>query len=420
MRSNADSDQLQRLCGNDETISLARTLVPLAKARTKQGSGHHFSGLATSLPAICAYIASQQLNNNDVSLEAARQASCLKPNDFKKAHKTLCIVLEPELISKKGKREITYDVLHERCNLELPFSSLMKLLQRVEQSFVLLETQYQVDSSDVRSAIFFWVCSTIDVKDLPSLDEFAQANALLSKRLAPVIKLLNDKCSSLKKAVLKEAKNPSRPSSPRKSLIQPSTPRTPRRSPTKPLRELPTRESVKKQREAQALSTESNPPKRSEDTDPADVNMAPPETPIKKRKLDVSSPTSPPTKKRLAFPPVTPSATHIIHLTSPQKNKVNPTPTIPSPLRQSARFVLQQEADDAMNVDDDDDVPIDVNRSLEVDLAKVGGEDDDAREEQLLVTRRFRPVYQDMKQWFARDAKVLRMWREANEAPVPT
>lgn len=60
MLSKADEDQLQRVCGNDETLAEARKLVPLAKARTKRGSGHYVSGLTTALPAICAYIISKQ------------------------------------------------------------------------------------------------------------------------------------------------------------------------------------------------------------------------------------------------------------------------------------------------------------------------------------------------------------------------
>lgn len=62
---------------------------------------------------------------------------------------------------------------------------------------------------------------------------------------------------------------------------------------------------------------------------------------------------------------------------------------------------------------DDDAIDEGVNRSLEVDLAKVGEEKDE--EEEPVSLRRFRPVYQDLKQWYARDARVSRMWKEADE-----
>ncbi len=85
-------------------------------------------------------------------------------------------------------------------------------------------------------------------------------------------------------------------------------------------------------------------------------------------------------------------------------------------MRRSARFVLQEEVDDEMDVDEDD-VGGDVNRSLEVDLSKVAKDDDKEEEdlEEAMATKRFRPVYQDHKQWYARDARVLRMWKAADE-----
>lgn len=60
MLPKADEDQLQRVCGNNETLAEARKLLPLARARTKPGSGHYLSGLTSALPAICAYIVSKQ------------------------------------------------------------------------------------------------------------------------------------------------------------------------------------------------------------------------------------------------------------------------------------------------------------------------------------------------------------------------
>jgi hypothetical protein len=65
--------------------------------------------------------------------------------------------------------------------------------------------------------------------------------------------------------------------------------------------------------------------------------------------------------------------------------------------------------------EEEEEVPAAVNQSLEVDLAKVGDDDEDLRTEALLVERRFRPVYQDHRQWLARDARVLSMWKEVTE-----
>ncbi|KAJ3572762.1 hypothetical protein NP233_g2877 [Leucocoprinus birnbaumii] len=353
---------------------------------------------------------SDHLNNNDVALETARQASCLNNNDFKKALRTVSTVLESELSSKKSKKDITYDVLHEKYAISLSFTSFSVFVRQAENQLLQLDERYKANSPDVKAAVFFWASSAISVQDLPAMDEFAQENSLLPKKLAPVVKLLTDKCTSLRKKLIEASQNPSRPSSPTKSLLQSSTPRTPRRSPTKTLRELPTRESVKKQRQLQLVERDSSQPGQST---PSDVDMVPPETPTKKRKLESSSST-PLTNKRVQFPPITPAAHHITHSTPHTKVDINPTPAVPSPLRRSARFVLQQEADASMDVDEEEEEgPVEINRSLEVDLAKAGFDDEEDLREEPLLTRRFRPVYQDYKQWLARDAKVLRLWKDA-------
>lgn len=253
------------------------------------------------------------------------------------------------------------------------------------------------------------------MKDLPALDEFAQDNSILPQRLLPIIKLLKDKCSTLKAKLVKASQNLSRPSSPTKSVLQPSAPHTPRRSPKKPLRDLPTRESMRKQRLAPTI--EPGPSKTADDVAILNINMNPPETSTKKRKLNTLSP-MPSTKRQVIFPPTTPAASHTTHtisMKSPSQMKASSTPAIPSPLRRSARFVLQQEVDAFMEVDEEDQVPVDVNRSLKAEFSKTDEDaDENPKIEDYPVYRRFRPAYQDYKQWFARDARVLRMWKEAS------
>ena len=253
------------------------------------------------------------------------------------------------------------------------------------------------------------------MKDLPALDEFAQDNSILPQRLLPIIKLLKDKCSTLKAKLVKASQILSRPSSPTKSVLQPSAPHTPRRSPKKPLRDLPTRESMRKQRLAPTI--EPGPSKTADDVAILNINMNPPETPTKKRKLNTLSP-MPSTKRQVIFPPTTPAASHTTHtisMKSPSQMKASSTPAIPSPLRRSARFVLQQEVDAFMEVDEEDQVPVDVNRSLKAEFSKTDEDaDENPKIEDYPVYRRFRPAYQDYKQWFARDARVLRMWKEAS------
>lgn len=62
--------------------------------------------------------------------------------------------------------------------------------------------------------------------------------------------------------------------------------------------------------------------------------------------------------------------------------------------------------------DDDDGVGGDVDRNLKIDFAL----EEKREKEESLLKRRFRPVYQDLKQWYARDAKILRIWKEVKES----
>ncbi|XP_006462818.1 hypothetical protein AGABI2DRAFT_179431 [Agaricus bisporus var. bisporus H97] len=402
MLSKADEDQLQRVCGNDETLAEARKLVPLAKARTKRGSGHYVSGLTTALPAICAYIISKHLNNNDVALDSARQSACLNTSDFNKALRTVSTVLEAELSPRQ--RAVGYDILHEKYAVEMSYSIFSMFLRQTETALVQLETPYDVGSSEVHCAIFFWVSLIANVKQLPTIDEFSQDNAILSKRIAPIIMILNDNCKSLKNKIIEGATTSSRPSSPTKSLIKSTVTYTPRRTPSKPRRELLTRDSAKKASGSGLSAT-----KADNSADTSDVEMARPETPSKKRKLDISSSISP-SKRRLPFPPITPSASHITRITSPLTTKTLATPAIPSPLRRSARFVLQEEVDAVMDTDEEEDRGSEaVDRSLKIEFML----EEKYEKEEPALKRRFRPVYQDLKQWYARDAKMLRIWKEA-------
>jgi hypothetical protein len=52
------------LCSKPETRQRAIALFNLASAGTAQGSGHELGNHSNALPAICAYLASQELANH--------------------------------------------------------------------------------------------------------------------------------------------------------------------------------------------------------------------------------------------------------------------------------------------------------------------------------------------------------------------
>jgi hypothetical protein len=105
------------------------------------------------------------LNNNDVAIDSARQSACLNTSDFNKALRIVSTVLEPEL-SPRRKRAIAYDILHEKYAVEMSYSIFSMFLRQAETALVQLETRYDVGSSEVHCAIFFWVSSIIKVSDI--------------------------------------------------------------------------------------------------------------------------------------------------------------------------------------------------------------------------------------------------------------
>lgn len=69
--------------------------------------------------------------------------------------------------------------------------------------------------------------------------------------------------------------------------------------------------------------------------------------------------------------------------------------------------------DAVMDVDDDDDgVGEGADKNFKIDFAPEGK----IEKEELASKKRFRPVYQDLKQWYARDAKIVRIWKETKES----
>ncbi|KAJ7094228.1 hypothetical protein C8R43DRAFT_964528 [Mycena crocata] len=69
---------LQTLCQNKETLHEAHRILFAARAQIGPGSGD-----PTDLPAVCAYLASQNLKKTDASIQAAQMASSQSMVDFK-------------------------------------------------------------------------------------------------------------------------------------------------------------------------------------------------------------------------------------------------------------------------------------------------------------------------------------------------
>ncbi|KAJ7107254.1 hypothetical protein C8R43DRAFT_1140348 [Mycena crocata] len=74
---------LDRLCHDEATRTEAYRILLVARSLTGPGSGFDLGGISSGLDAICAYLASCNLKNTSVTIEAAQVASRQSLPNFK-------------------------------------------------------------------------------------------------------------------------------------------------------------------------------------------------------------------------------------------------------------------------------------------------------------------------------------------------
>jgi hypothetical protein len=232
-------------------------------------------------------------------------------------------------------------------------------------------------------------------KNVTTAQTFAEDNDIPQKSMIKLVNKIASTCSSLKVRIQDE--NKAKRSSPAKAKAT----TTPRRSPTKPaLRELPSRDSAQKRK----LSSVTALDRVESDVDMFDTLA--PETPTKRRKAESPSKamqSSSPCKPVL---PPTPSSSRVkldtdvemTALSAPQKASSLPSTPRRSQRTKSAPQVVV--ADPPMDADDHPSP-----------LFSAQEESDEAE----LPRRRFRPVYLDHKQWYSRDSRLNRIWRQGEK-----
>ncbi|KAF8555022.1 hypothetical protein OG21DRAFT_1603139 [Imleria badia] len=116
-------EQLNRLCSNSETLEKAQSILRLANAKTRPGSGFVVKN-TIAIPAVCAYLVSEQLNTGEVSLQSAVSAACVAKAEFSDILKTTYSIQ-----AKAFKAVVT--ILDKRCDviaeqIKFYFKSSMK------------------------------------------------------------------------------------------------------------------------------------------------------------------------------------------------------------------------------------------------------------------------------------------------------
>ncbi|KAF6748481.1 hypothetical protein DFP72DRAFT_1074100 [Ephemerocybe angulata] len=367
-----EEEKLGQMQCSAEVYQKALALTHKAKVATKPGTGRELGMLSTALVPICALMASEELNSSDVTIDAAQAASCLKKADFNKAQQIIRAALGSGLNIEKAETE-------EAKKLKMKMTK------------------------DTVCTVFYWVCASAKLKELPESADYCKDQAISHKLMAPQCTKLTKNHAALRKRITEEtkAKTASRTPSPTKRGAATPT-ATPRRPGRQPQRELLTKESVKKASAAKAAGSLLPLPIPEED-DSDDDEGSLPETPTKRRRLDPT--TASKSSPRSLFPPVASSS----RVRLDEEDGVPQTPrrnaTLPSRSSPLKRAILPQE---------EDDVSMDQDQAPEASDASEDEDDDDGDPTNEGYTR-FRPVYVEQRQWNMRGKRVRRLLRLAGQ-----
>ncbi|KAJ7680500.1 hypothetical protein DFH06DRAFT_420307 [Mycena polygramma] len=347
---------IESLCHDKKTIDEAKRLLQAARANTGVGSGFDLGEDRTGLAAVCAFLASQNLNNTNVTFEAAQFASCQTKAKFKKLHAQVGKALETR---KRAKREpLSYKVLlvehyPKVTRHAVPF---------MEEAEVLVMEKVDGDKHDhltddeVTCAVFAWVCNVIERKRVFHSKSFVDNYETDPKHMLQLSTIIKTVCGHDMEAKIQVDYAAAVESA--KLIIV-----SPRKSPVKPGRTLPSRGSPQKRKVTLPDVEEDSPTKRRKVTPSASLVTL---ESIRTRSM-TSSPVKPSTPRKL--PP------------SPSKSPTK-TPVTITPIRAVKLFPVDD--GDALSSSDEED-------------------------HEPPPRRRFRPVFRDQKQWEMGDPRLNKL-----------
>ncbi|KAG5335375.1 hypothetical protein C0989_001308 [Termitomyces sp. Mn162] len=371
-------DLLRTICHSDETFHEAQNILRTAKQRTGPLSGFNLGPLITGLPAVCAYIASTNLNNTDVTRKNAQIASCLKQSDFIKVLETVKAAFDGSPRRTRSGRNV-YDILVQKYHWAFGHHLLNEWTSAVKRTLVLSDGANN-SGPDLENAIFFWTYTTATGQNPATPRDFAAEHCTSAKSLTNLLNKLNECCASVETRIKYDIKVQR---SPAKEGVTVTA--TPRRTPKRPLRILPSRDSHSPSKRKAVAQ-----PQLSDD----ELDIIVHETPSKKTKTKGESPlkstSSLQSPTKLVFPPIASSS--LVTL--------DRVPKIP---RQ------------APPLDDEDDEAMDVDEEANAETLENEEDEDDDVELEPPVRRRYRSVYADHRQWYAVDRRVRRIRRQAEQ-----
>ncbi|KAL5490003.1 hypothetical protein ACEPAI_4836 [Sanghuangporus weigelae] len=186
---------LSRICGNEETLKNAKDLLNIARAKTGPGSGRDLGGNATALPAICAFLASESLGNNDVKKEMAQQSSCLRPREFDLTLNTVQDALSSYL-SRKRTENVSYQSLCQAHGLNEDALYWMEQVDKELRKSGELN-DLEVDEETVLLMVFYWTCIALNIRSVKQSTIIAKYEVPLDV-FQDLEELLDSTCYNLK------------------------------------------------------------------------------------------------------------------------------------------------------------------------------------------------------------------------------
>ncbi|KAF5380688.1 hypothetical protein D9757_007040 [Collybiopsis confluens] len=389
--------QLAKLCGDrGETFKRAKELVNIAQSKTIQGSGYAVNELSTGLPAACALIASEELNNGVVDRAAAQGNSCLNKQDFARclSHVRAALDASNRAVIETGRRKtrlessslVSYELLASTYQIQPKHSiHFPRWCQMVQAALLQLPDSKNVsrDQSLVRLGSFYWLCKVLQVELSDDLISFARKNkAGSSDRLRSIISRLESQCGKVRAAILQDSQRlsnaPGVQFSPRKRAI----------------RELPSKNTPKKQK----LAVEADEEERASPVSLAILaRVLPPMHEPSTKSIEVQS-----SKARThtvheddvdMLLPETPSKTR---RATASKGSSFSTPTLAAHYHRPPSPVSPTKSSANMQ-------PMDIDPLADQDLSSESSDDKGS------TTTRFRPVFLDRKQWLAIDPNLVKL-----------
>ncbi|KAI0365719.1 hypothetical protein BV20DRAFT_1003672 [Pilatotrama ljubarskyi] len=282
--SRAHQQLLKRICHNSVTFERAKEVLHTASIKTTQGSGYELGQGLSGLPAICAYIAAQELGDNDVTEQIAQAASCLKPRLFKTTLNTVKSALSAASASaspskasssKPSARSVTYSALltEKKIGRKGLVAGWMQDAERTLMANRETRRRFAGAYDAITVAVFCWTCQLMGLSkkvdagtlladyDIPK-SQFEEITEALHEFCQDTAQTIEADIASLKaktsKSPTKAASFPSKPtatSSAKASskqsvtlppaLVPPAPPRSPTKATTTALQKSPSKSALR-------------------------------------------------------------------------------------------------------------------------------------------------------------------------------